>query len=225
MVEVLKQSLNTGAIFAQQQLGNSEFFEYITKFGFGKPTGITLPKEAGGNLKPLTEEGRDINFATASFGQGITVTPLQMAVAYAAIANGGKLLRPFAVAARREQGKITKEYGTVLVGQPISLRTSTILAGMLVAVVREGHAKRAGVPGYFIAAKTGTAQVAEGGEYGQDTIHSVVGFGPVRRPAFVMLIKIDHPKAGRFAESTVVPLFGEIAKFVLQYYEIPPDEE
>lgn len=223
MIEVLKQSLNTGAIFAAQQLGNAQFLEYAQKFGFGKPTGVTLPKEAAGNLKSLFE-GRDLNFATASFGQGITATPLQMLMAYAAIANGGKLLRPYAVAAISENGKITSRQQPEIAGQPISLRTATILSGMLTAVVREGHAKRAGVPGYFIAAKTGTAEVPEAGGYGKSTIHSVVGFGPVRKPAFVMIAKIDHPKAGRFAESTAVPLFGDIAKFILQYYEIPPDE-
>lgn len=224
MIGVLEKSLNTGAWFAEQQLGNVGFKKYVEKFGFGRLTGIELGNEAAGNLNALNKD-RDIYYATASFGQGVTVTPLQMVSAYGALANGGQLLKPYIVKEKRKNGEVIDRAKTEVLGSPISLRTSTIISGMLVSVVREGHAKRAAVPGYRIGAKTGTAQVAEGGQYGEKTIHSVAGYGPIDNPAFVMLVKLNDPKAGRFAESTAVPVFGQVAKFLLQYYEIPPDEE
>ncbi len=224
MTEVLQLSLNTGAIFAEEQIGQAVFRDYVKNFGFGRLAGLELPSEAPGNMKSLNE-GRDIYFATASFGQGITVTPVQMAAAYGALANGGYLMKPYIVKEKRRGGAVIESAKPQIMGRPIQLRTSTILSGMLVSVVRAGHAKRAAVPGYRIAAKTGTAQVAEGGEYGANTIHTVAGYGPIDNPAFTMIVKLNHPKAGRFAESTVVPVFGDIAKFLLQYYEIPPDEE
>lgn len=223
MVGVLENSLNTGAIFAGEQLGKDDFLSYIKKFGFGKFTGIELGHETGGNINPLSK-GKDINFATASYGQGITTTPLQMIVAYAALANGGKLMRPYIIKTKRRDDKVIETTKPEVLGQPISLRTSTIISGMLVSVVRNGHAKRAGVAGYRIGAKTGTAQVAEGGGYGNKYIHTATGYGPIDNPAFVMLVKLNDPKAGQFAESTAVPVFGDVARFILQYYEIPPDE-
>lgn len=224
MVGVLEKSLNTGAIFAEQQIGNSTFRRYVEDFNFGQITGIDLASEGGGNIKSLYDN-RDIYFATASFGQGITVTPLQLVAAYGALANGGKIMRPYVIKEKIRANAVAETTQPTFVGQPVSLRTATMVSGMLVSVVREGHAKRAGVAGYRIGAKTGTAQVAEAGEYGDKTMHTVVGYGPIDKPAFVMLVKMNNPKAGRFAESTVVPVFGEVAKFLLQYYEIAPDEE
>ena len=224
MIGVLEKSLNTGAIFAGQQLGNTGFKKYVDRFGFGQISGIELGNEAAGNVSALNKDS-DIYYATASFGQGITATPLQMVMAYGALANGGQLLKPYIVKEKRRSGVVVESAKTEVLGQPISLRTATIISGMLVSVVRLGHAKRAAVPGYRIGAKTGTAEVAEGGQYGGKTIHSVAGYGPIDDPAFVMIVKLNDPKAGRFAESTVVPVFGQVAKFLLQYYEIPPDEQ
>jgi len=223
MVGVLENSLNTGAIFAEQELGNEDFLKYVKKFGFGKLTNIELGHETNGNLN-LLAKGKDINYATASFGQGITVTPLQMVAAYGALANGGKLMRPYIVKEKRRDDKVIEVTKPEVIGEPITLRTSTILSGMLVSVVRNGHSKRAAVAGYRIGAKTGTAQVAEGGGYGSRYIHTATGYGPIDNPVFVMLVKLNDPKAGRFAESTSVPVFGEVARFILQYYEIPPDD-
>lgn len=224
MIKVLELSLNTGAYFAEQELGHVGFKKYVEKFGFGQITGMALGNEAAGNISALDKKG-DIYYATASFGQGITVTPIQMIAAYGALANGGQLLKPYIVKEKRRNGQVIERAKTEVLGNPISLRTSTIISGMLVSVVRDGHAKRAGVPGYRIGAKTGTAQVAENGQYGERYIHTATGYGPIDNPAFVMLVKLNDPKAGKFAESTAVPVFGEVAKFLLQYYEIPPDEE
>lgn len=224
MTQVLEESLNLGAVFAQQQLGQELFRQYVTKFGFGKPSGIELPSESSGNTRNLNQKG-DIFFATASFGQGISVTPLQMVRAYTAIANGGKMMKPYII------DKITHPDGTSqtadpqTVGQVIDPKTASTLSAMLVDVVENGHGKKAAVKGYYIAGKTGTAQVANSNKTGYDpnkNIGSFVGFGPVDNPVFVMIVRIDNPKDVKFAESTAAPAFGEIASFILNYLQIPP---
>jgi cell division protein FtsI/penicillin-binding protein 2 len=223
MVTVLDESLNTGAIFVQRELGKDEFVNYVEKFGFGRTSDIELGNELAGNISSLYKRG-DIFAATGSFGQGITATPIQLVMAYAAIANGGTLMKPYVI---REKIKGDKTLITepTLVDEVLSVRAATIVSGMLVSVIRSGHAIHAGVDGYYIAGKTGTAQVAEAGEYGEQTIHSFAGFGPVDDPVFAMLVKLDNPQIGIFSASTAAPLFSEIAGFIMQYYGVPPDEE
>lgn len=228
MVDVLDNSLNTGAIFAMRATGTEKFKSYLEAFGFGTRTGIELDTESPGNLASLKSR-REVDAASASFGQGITATPLQVAVAYAAIANGGKLMRPYVV------DSIVHPDGTAVKTQPrvvrqvISDRASSLLTGMLVSVVKNGHGKRAGVPGYFVAGKTGTAQIPknDGTGYEPDpfaTIGTFAGFAPVTNPRFAMVVRIDRPKDVQFAESSAAPLFGEIASFALRYLEVPPDD-
>jgi len=224
MITVLEQSLNTGAVFSQQSIGSDRFREYVEKFGFGRTADIELPNELSGNISSLKKRG-DIWAATASFGQGITTTPLQIVMAYAALANGGTLMKPYIIAEKRRSDTVVSRTEPTAIDTAISPRTSAIISGMLVSVVREGYDNHGGVAGYYIAGKTGTAQIAEGGVYGNQTTHSFAGYGPVDAPRFAMLIKLDAPQNGRFASATAAPLFGDIAKFILQYYEIPPDEQ
>lgn len=228
MTQVLEESLNTGAIFAAQQIGVKLFRDYFERFGFGQTTGIQMENEKPGDissLKKLTEKkASEIFMYTASYGQGITATPLQIVSAFAAIANGGKLMRPFVIdEVRHANGKVEKSEPQ-LVRQVISSKTATTLSAMLASVVKSGHAQRAQIPGYYIAGKTGTAQVADpnGGYLADKTIHSFVGFAPIEDPRFVMLVKLNHPKGVRFAESTAVPVFAEIAQFLLNYLHVPP---
>ncbi|MDD5043201.1 MAG: penicillin-binding protein 2 [Patescibacteria group bacterium] len=226
MIGVLNNSINTGAIFVARQIGPKLFQKYVEDFGFGALSGIELETESTSNISSLNKDS-EIYMATASFGQGITATPLQMTVAYGAIANQGKLMSPYIVKkVVRKSGEVIETKPQVL-RQVISPRAATLVSGMLVSVVREGHPKRAGVKGYYIAGKTGTAQVAEKGtgKYGSRTIHSFVGFAPVDNPRFVATVRLDDPKSVPFADSSVAPLFGEIADFVLKYYQIPPDEK
>ncbi len=227
MVQVLENSLNTGAVFAMKQLGAGDFRSYVKSFGFGEQTGIELMTEVSGDISSLSKRG-EIYPATASFGQGLAVTPLQITRAFAAIANGGKLMRPYIV------DEIKRSDGTTIKSEPkeirrvISPRASALTASMLVSVVENGHGKRAGVPGYYVAGKTGTAQVprSDGKGYEKDvTIGSFVGFAPLHNPKFVMLVRIDHPRDVQWAESTAAPLFGSIAKFLLQYMNVPPDRD
>jgi cell division protein FtsI/penicillin-binding protein 2 len=225
MTQVLEKSLNTGAIFAADRLGPKLFRQYVEAFGFGAATGIELDSEAAGDISSISKKG-DIWTATASFGQGITTTPIQMAAAYAALANGGKLVKPYVVKEiRRSDGMVVRTEPQV-VRQVITKRASTLVGGMLVRVVENGHGKAAGVNGYYVAGKTGTAQISKANGQGYEEnafIGSFVGYAPVDDPAFVMLTKIDRPQDVIFAESSAAPLFGEIASFLLQYLQIPPD--
>jgi cell division protein FtsI/penicillin-binding protein 2 len=224
MTQVLEKSLNTGMIFVGQKLGNSKFRDYANRFGFGKKTGIELPNEVLGNLDNLQKKS-DIFFATSSYGQGHTVTPIQLISSYTALANGGKMMKPYIVnKVVRPDGKEEKTEPEKI-GQVIDIRTAAQVSAMLVNVVENGHGKRAAVPGYYIAGKTGTAQVPYKDRAGYDpskNIGSFIGYGPVDNPQFLMLVRIDHPKNVNFAESTAAPAFGQIAAFILNYLQIPP---
>ncbi len=228
MNTVLEQSLNTGAIFAMRKIGPDMFYEYVQNYGFGEKTGIELEGEAAGDISSLAQNkfNREIYAATASFGQGIAVTPLQMIDAFGVIANGGILMKPYIVK------EIVHSDGTRTETQPqeirrvISERAAMLTGGMLVNVVDKGLGKRAAVPGYYVGGKTGTAQVPLKNGRGYDpnsNIGSFAGFAPVDNPAFVMLVRIDHPRDVAWAESTATPLWGDIAKFLLNYWQIPTE--
>ncbi len=226
MVTVLEESLNTGAIFAMQQVGPQIFSDYVKDFGFGEKTGIELETESQGDIDNLlADKIKQVDAAVASFGQGIAVTPLQLVTAYAAVANGGILMKPYLVK------EIIQKDGSKIITKPrqikqvISERTALLLTGMLVNVVEGGHAKWAGVTGYYVAGKTGTAQVAykDRRGYSDRTIHTFVGFAPAEEAKFVILVKLDDPKSVRFAASSAAPLFGELAEFILNYWEIPKE--
>ncbi len=232
MTQVIEKSLNTGVIFVQEKIGKERFLRYIKQFGFGEKTGIELPNESIGNITNLYTD-RKIEFYTASFGQGITVTPLQLAVAYSAIANGGELLQPQIIdKVIRKKGEGEEEEIQVsqreVKRKVISQQSAQKLALMLQSNVENGHGKLAGVPGYFIAGKTGTAQVAdkEKGGYLKDiTVGTFAGFGPVEDPVFTMVVVINNPKDVIWAESSAAPVFGELAQFILDYFEIEPTRE
>ncbi|MBI4119190.1 MAG: penicillin-binding protein 2, partial [Parcubacteria group bacterium] len=223
MRQVLQHSLNTGAIFAQEKTGDDTFLNYVVNFGFGQKTGVDLKGEVFGNISNLYS-GRKINFLTASFGQGIAVTPLQLINAYAAIANGGKLMRPYLVKnIIRSDGSVIKTEPVIL-GAPITEKTSVKLKTMLVDVVEKGFDK-ARIAGYDVAGKTGTAQIPDprGGYLDNDQfIHDFVGFAPAYSPKFVVLIKMDRPKGIKFAADSLSPVFGDIARNLIRYFNIPP---
>jgi len=168
----------------------------------------------------------EVNFATASFGQGIAVTPAQMVQAISAIANGGYLITPhFVQKIRDSEGK---EFEILFEKkQVISEETSRKLTQMLVEVTKQGSGRQAKINGYDIATKTGTAQIPalDKKGYTEDTIHSAVFFGPVPDPKFLILIKLDKPKGVKFSETSVVPFGGKLMKFLFDYYQIPPKEE
>ncbi len=222
MTQVLEKSLNTGTIFAVREIGKRNFRKYVEKFGFGEKTGIQMDTEVAGNISSLKKKG-EIYAATGSFGQGITATPLQMVQAFSAIANGGKMVKPFIVEEIRYTDGSVKKTDRPRPKQVISSKTSTLLTGMLVSVVKNGQGKPAAVPGYYMAGKTGTAQIAEHGVYSNKTNHSFIGYGPIKDPKFVMIIRFENPKRGSFSSVTTAPLFSRIAKFILNYYHVVPD--
>ena len=226
MVDVLDLSINTGAIYVMQKTGKDAFVRYVKDFGFGELTGITLAGEAQGDIASLDKPG-EIYATTASFGQGIAVTAIQVVTAFSAIANGGELLKPQIVKNIIYDNGIEKEMNKIVVRRVISRESADIISAMMTSVIQNGHSKLAGVDGYLIAGKTGTAQVPQKGGYSDETIHSFVGFGPTDDPVFVMLVKLDNPKGNniRFSAQTTAPLFGEIAQFIFNYFEIPPNQE
>jgi len=221
MTGVLENSINTGMIWVEEKLGISEFVHYVEKFGFGKKTGIQLNTENAGDISSLDKRG-PVYGAVASFGQGITATPLQLAVAYSAMANNGKMFKPHIIEEiRHPNGKIEKTEIKVI-DDIISSRASKLITGMLVSVVDSGQAGRAGVSGYYVAGKTGTAQISGAGGYSEETNHTFAGFAPADNPKFVMIVKYEKPQRN-WSSVTAAPVFSDIAKFTLQYYGIPEE--
>jgi len=213
MTGVIEQSINTGAVFAQRKTGPDIFYNYLIKFGFSELTNIALPGEVRGNINSL-KNGREIDFATASFGQGVAVTPIELISAISAIANGGNLMKPIILADEKPQ----------VVRRVISIETAKQITQMMVSAVEKN--KLAVIPNYSVAGKTGTAFVPRfGGKgYTDDVINTYVGFAPAFNPKFVILIKLNKPKGSPLAGQTVVPAFRELAQFILNYYNIAPDK-
>ncbi len=224
MSQVLEESLNTGTVFVENKIGNKKFLDYINRFGLGKKVGFEVTEHAGdiGNLKGNVQ----VNYDNVSFGQGINTTPLQLVQSFSALANGGAMVKPYVVKSIiRQNGKID-EVGKTEKTQVITAKTASEVAAMMVNVVEKGHGKRAGVPGYYVAGKTGTAQVPLKGGKGYDknnNIGSFIGFAPVEDPRFVMLVRVNHPRSVKFAESTAAPAWGSIAAFLLQHFKVAPN--
>ncbi len=214
MTNVLEQSINTGAVFAARKVGKKNFLKYTKRFGFGGKTSIDLPDEVSGSLQNLErKESQEIDLATASFGQGTAVTPIQLIGAFGSIANGGKLMRPFLNAAESPH----------VIRKTMSKETSEKVTRMMESAVEKAFV--AALPEHRIAGKTGTAQIADlrQGGYLEEYNHTYVGFGPASDPKFVVLIKLERPQA-ILAGATVVPAFRELARFIINYYNIPPDK-
>lgn len=225
MTKVLEESINTGVIFVERQIGHAAFREGLKRFGFGTRTGVRLPAEHGGNLKNLDNLKGSLQFYTAAFGQGVTATPLQLVNAYAALANGGVLMQPQIVDRRiTADGEVVPVQSKPM-QRVVSEAASQDIGQMLRSVVVNGHGKRANIPGYQIVGKTGTAQVAKHNEKGYDesiTIGSFAGYGPLEDPRFALIVKLDNPRNVEWAESSAAPTFGKIMQFLLNYAHIQP---
>ncbi len=226
MQEVLSQSLNTGAATVALKLGRDQFREYFQKFGFGQETGIDLPAEAAGLVKNL-ENPRDIEIVTASYGQGIALTPIQTVRALAALGNGGFLVTPHVVTEIKYKTGITRSVEPSEKIPVLKPETSEEISRMLVKVVDtallDGSYK---MPQHSVAAKTGTALIARpggGGYYDDRFLHSFFGYFPAYNPRFIIFLYAVEPKEEMFASHTLTEPFMKIAKFLINYYEIPPD--
>ncbi len=224
MTEVLDESLNTGSIFVQRQLGRKVFQDYVKAFGFGEKSGIRLRPESSGDISSLDKKG-EIFAATASYGQGITVTPVQLIAAFGALANYGKRMRPYVIAEIIHADGEREVTEPKMVNQVITQRSAQLITRMLTTVVEGSHGNMAAVPGHWIAGKTGTAQVAKQGRRGYEEnkfITTFVGYAPADEPEFVMMVKLENPKASKWAASTAAPIFGDMAKYLLNYLNIKP---
>lgn len=212
MTNVIEHSINTGAVFAERKTGPDIFYNYLIKFRVNQPTGITLPGEVHGSINNL-RHGRDIDFATAAYGQGVSITPLGLITAISSIANHGVMMKPYILASNKPQ----------VITQPISQDTAQKITQMMVSAVYVN--KVAVIPDYDIAGKTGTAFIPNfGGKgYTDQVINTYIGFGPASDPQFIILVKLDKPAGSPLAGESVVPAFKQLAQFIINYLNIPPD--
>ncbi len=223
VTQILQHSANAGAVFVAEKLGAEQLRGYLEAFGFGRPSGVDVSGEAAGEVRPLAE-WYPVDLGTIAFGQGLAVTPLQLAAAYAAIANGGTLYRPHLVAAWRDADG---EHRTAPVasGHPISPETAATLRQMLVATVDDGIASGAALPGFSVGAKTGTAQIpsADGSYVSDQYISSLAGFAPASDPRFVAVIVLERPQSKLYGTVTVMSAFRGLALDVLRDERVQPD--
>ncbi len=220
MTEVIQRSDNTGMVFTGKKLGEKNLLSYMRRFGIGDVTGVDLQGEVSGELRDTWSE---IDLATATFGQGISITPLQLVSAINAIANDGKLMKPYIVE------KITQTDGKVIPIKPQEVRkvikdsTASVMTWMMVNAVEKGEAQWVKMPGYSIAGKTGTAQIPVAGNYNpNETITSFVGFFPAEDPKITMLAVVHKPKTSIYGAETAAPIFFAAARDIINYYGIPP---
>jgi stage V sporulation protein D (sporulation-specific penicillin-binding protein) len=221
----LSKSLNTGFIYVAQMVGNRAFGDYMLKFGIGEKTGIDLPNESTGLVSNLSTD-RDIEYATASFGQGIAMSPVELIRAYSAIANEGKIVNPRIVKRLNYRIGIPKDIRTSYGDQIIAPNTARQVVDMMVYNVDhsllEGTAKN---ERYAVAAKTGTAQiVTSAGTYDEYRfLHSFVGFLPAYNPRFLIFIYTVNPRGVSYASETLAKPYIELTKFLINHFELPPD--
>lgn len=224
MTQVLQHSANVGAVFVAQRVGSAAFYQTLGAFGFGQSTGSGLPGEVRGLRGGGNGENPQLTLAENSFGESIGVTPLQLAQAYAALANGGALMRPHVVASVTADGGLgaTTTYAPQVEQQVVSQQTAATVTQMLTQSALHSDAHMALLPGYQIAAKTGTST-----PYPNDpgwTYASVVGYAPASHPRFVLLVKLDHPRRVIFGGDAAGPLWRALAQHLFLYYRIPPSQ-
>jgi cell division protein FtsI (penicillin-binding protein 3) len=225
--QVVAKSSNVGVIKASLLIGGERLYQTIRGFGFGRPTGIDLPGESAGILHPLAS-WQPITKCYLAFGQGLSVTPLQLATAVAAVANEGNLPRPYVVAAMGgARGREPRYAAPPVVGHPIAPATARELTRLLEGVVTDGTGRGAAIAGYRVAGKTGTAQIPVSGGYSHSAhLPSFVGFAPADRPALVGVVAIDEPQGiAYYGGQVAAPVFGAVARQVLLYLGVRPERQ
>jgi cell division protein FtsI/penicillin-binding protein 2 len=226
MQTALSQSLNVGAAYAEKLIGDARFTQYMYNFGLNEKTGIDLPNEAL-DLTSNLNAPRELEHAEASFGQGIALTPMATIRAEAVIANGGLLINPHVVKQIDYNVGLTKNISTVVERRVISVATAAAVTKMMVwsadNTLMNGTVKLAD---YSVAVKTGTAQIAKpngGGYYTDKFLHSFVGFFPANNPKFIIFLYTYNPQGVQFGSETLTMPFMDLVKFLINYYNIPPD--
>jgi cell division protein FtsI (penicillin-binding protein 3) len=223
--EVLQNSSNVGTIKVGLSVGPTRYYRYLTAFGFGVPTGVGLAGESRGLVREPSRWSA-LSLPTMSIGQEVSVTALQLAAAFGAVANGGTLMRPRLVRAVFDaQGREIRRVEPLAVRQVISPQTARVLTQILVQVVADGTGRKAAIPGYDVAGKTGTAQKPDPvtKRYARTPgVLSFVGFAPADEPRFVMLVLLDEPKTERWGSEAAAPIFAAVGTEVLRYLGVPP---
>ncbi len=220
VAQILAQSSNVGAVTIGMKLGATKFSRWVSRFGFGRPTGIQFPAEERG-IVPSYQQYSGSSIGNLPIGQGLSVTPIQMMAAYAAIANGGILRRP-QLLEQVDGQPVTEPAGHRVIRAGVSAEIRKMLEGVLAP---GGTASEVSVPGYTLAGKTGTAQVAENGGYSKTKfVASFMGFAPAANPRLLVAVIVDEPQGGNYyGGSVAAPAFGQIASFALPYLGIPPN--
>ena len=227
--EIIKYSSNIGVAKIGKLLERKEMHRYLSDFGFGQTTGIDLPGEAAGFLRPHTN-WFEVDLAAISFGQGVSVTPIQLTVAAAAIANGGYLMEPYVVERVVDShGQTTQRNQPRVVRKVIAQDVARVVTRMMEMTTEEGGtAINASVPGFRVAGKTGTAQKVDpvtGGYSADKRLASFIGFLPAEDPRLVMLVMLDEPQKGVYGGLTAAPVFSRVASQAMQYLKIAPKVE
>ena len=226
MQEILNQSLNVGATFVADTMGHSIFGQYVHAYGLGEKTGIDLPNEATGNIRSI-DNGYDVDYASASFGQGTAVTGVEMIRALATLANGGVLPNPHIVKAIKFESGVTRAVPITQGKRVLNTQSADTVTDMLVKVYDNALLKGAiKQEHYSIAAKTGTAQIAipgGGGYYADRYLHSFFGYFPAHDPKFIVFLFVVEPHGVEYASASLAHPFDGIAKYLINYYSIPPD--
>jgi cell division protein FtsI/penicillin-binding protein 2 len=219
VAQILAQSSNVGAVEIGMKLGATRFSKWIDRFGFGKPTGVQYPAEERG-IVPKLDEYSGSTMGNLPIGQGVAVTPMQMMAGYEAIANGGILRRPQLIEKIGEE-PVDEPKGHRVIGAAVAAQVREMLEGVLQA---GGTASEVSVPGYTLAGKTGTAQVAEDGGYSETKfVASFIGFAPAQHPQLLVGVVVDQPQGEIYGGSVAAPAFGKIAEFALPYLGVPQE--
>jgi len=222
MTRILEKSSNVGMVYVGQKLGNKKLLEYIKKYGFGELAGIDLQGEVPGYLKPQSQ-WYPIDYATATFGQGLAVSPIQMIRAFASVINGGNLMTPHVVK-KLISTSSQQEISPQITSRIIKKEVSDKIKQMLVSTIENGETKYLKPKGYVVGGKTGTAQIALQGRYdASKTIASFIGFSPIEKPQFLALVILKEPSTSQWGSETAAPIFFEIAKELIVYYNIAPE--
>ncbi len=219
VAEILAHSSNVGAVTIGQQLGDKRFSQWIARFGFGRQTGVEFPSEEIGIVPSLSEYSGS-TIGNLPLGQGLSVTPMQMMAGYAAIANGGILRQPRLIE-RIGDEELEEPVGRRVIGKDVAAEVRTMLEGVLGP---GGTASEVSVPGYTLAGKTGTAEVAENGTYSETKyVASFIGFAPVQDPRLLVSVIVDQPQGEIYGGTVAAPAFGQIAAFALPYLGVPQE--
>ncbi len=221
-LEAMERSDNITFAKLSAEMGPERFHAYIRDFGFGDRLGVDFPGEITGMVATPRSSGQVLQWANTGFGQGIAVTPVQLLNALCSVANGGNLMKPYFVREIRDaQGKLVEQFQPKILGNPVESETARAVSQLLRSVVVNGNGNRAEVSGYFVAGKTGTAEVPAGGVYGEERITSFLGFAPVDEPVLAILVVLYNPKVeSAYGGVLAAPVFKDIMEESLEYLDV-----